>query len=139
MIDKQEFYWGAAIVRLLEDSKCTSVQKHEYGYVVNSNVFVFLKYSTKARTPWGFSFSNDEISCLNPISSQYEKTVVGLICGGDGICAMDRLRLITLLAEKAGWISVRRKFNERYGVSGPAGGLDRKVPLQSWPLLVFEE
>ena len=139
MIDKQEFYWRAAIVRLLEDSRCTNVQKNEYGYVVNSSVFVFLKYSTKARTPWGFTFSNEEIMRLNQISSQYDKIVVGLICGGDGVCAVDWFQLRTLLVDKPGWISARRNFNERYGVTGPAGGLDRKIPLQSWPLLIFEK
>lgn len=138
MIDKQEFYWGAAIVRLIEHPRFSTIQKHEFGYIVNSSVFAFLKYSTKARSPWGFSFTSDELPRLISLASQYERTVVGLICGGDGICAIDWKRLNSLLADKPGWISVRRNFNERYGVSGPAGGLDRKIPLQSWPLLIFE-
>lgn len=138
MIDKQEFYWGAAIVRLLEHPQFSAIRKHEYGYVVNSSAFVFLKYSTKARSPWGFSFTADELPRLVSLASQYERIVLGLICGGDGICAVDWKRLNPLLGDKPGWISVRRNFNERYGVSGPAGGLDRKVPLQSWPLLLFE-
>lgn len=138
MIDKQEFYWGAAVVRLLEHPRFSAIRKHEYGYLVNSSVFVFLKYSTKARSPWGFSFTNDELPRLVSLASQYERIVLGLICGGDGICAVDWKRLSPLLGDKPGWISVRRNFNERYGVSGPAGGLDRKVPLQGWPLVVFE-
>lgn len=138
MIDKQEFYWGAAIVRLLEHPHFSAVRKHEYGYVVNSSVFVFLKYSTKARSPWGFGLTNDELPRLISLASQYNRVVLGLICGGDGVCAVDWKQLISLLGDKPGWISVRRNFNERYGVSGPAGGLDRKVSLQSWPLLVFE-
>ena len=138
MIDKQDFYFGAAIVRILEHPKVAVIQKHEFGYVVNSSVFVFLKYSTNARSPWGFNFSDDEVLRLISLVSTYEKTVIGLICGGDGICAIEWERLNSLLVNKAGWISVKRNFKKRYGISGPLGWLDQKIPLLNWPSLLFE-
>jgi hypothetical protein len=137
MIDKQEFYHGAAITRLLEDPRCERVRRQDFGYSVNEGVFVFLKYSTKGRSPWGFVFSGEEARKLNGLSA---RIFTGLICGGDGICAVAWEDVRTLLGEMDGSarIAVRRRFNEQYGVSGPAAELKGKVPVKAWPSLVFD-
>lgn len=137
MIDKQAFYHGAAIIRLFEDLRCESVARHAIGYLVNESIFVFLKYSTKSRSPWRFSFSLDEIRRLSHMQPLHN-TVVALVCGGDGICAITWTEAEASLGNNAGWISAKRNFNESYGVAGSVGSLKRKVPLQRWPLLVFE-
>jgi hypothetical protein len=139
MIDKQEFYHGAAIVRLLESPHCQRVRKHDPGYTVNDHTFIFLKYSSKSRSPWRFSFSRDEAERLNFLTSSYRKIVVALICGGDGICAITWPEAADLLGNEAGWISARRNFNEQYGVAGPRGKLENKVSLRQWPSIVFED
>ena len=138
MIDKREFYHGVILNRLLEDGRCQRVQKHEFGYVVNDTVFIFLKYSTKSRSPWRFSFSSDEIKRLNLLAGKFQKIIVTMVCGGDGICAISWREASSFLNDKAGWISARRKFNEQYGVAGQAGKLRGKVPLNEWPLIIFE-
>ncbi|MDR3643296.1 MAG: hypothetical protein P4L74_06765 [Candidatus Doudnabacteria bacterium] len=139
MLDKTEYYHGAAIVRLLENENCTSVKKQGLpGYVVNNEVFVFLKYSTKGRTPWGFSFDLEDLNrCLNALVS-YRKVVVGLICGGDGVCALDWQEVNRLLDGKPGRIAAGRKHNHSYSVWGSAGELKYKIPVNHWPLIAFE-
>lgn len=139
MLEKQEFYWGAAIIRLLEDSRCTGLKKEEHGYLVNSKSFVLLKYSTKSRTPWRFIFGEDEFARLTHVSNRNNSIVIGLICGGDGVCAIGWTQALTLLGGKSGWISVRRNFHERYGVAGPTGELDRKISVRDWPAVLFEQ
>jgi hypothetical protein len=139
MLEKQEFYWGAAIARLLDDAKCTNLCKVEQGYLVNSALFFLLKYTTKSRSPWRFTFGEDEIARLANVSSRYKRVVTGLICGGDGVCAISWDQLEKLLGGRPGWISARRKFHERYGVAGPAGELDRKISISDWPALLFQE
>jgi hypothetical protein len=138
MLEKQEFYWGAAIVHLLEDPRCTSLKKDEGGYVVNATRLIALKYSTKSRTPWRFGFGADEIKRLVEASSRYQALVIGLVCGGDGVCAITWKQAAMLVGEEPGWISVRRKFHERYAVAGPAAELAGKVPLRDWPALLFQ-
>jgi hypothetical protein len=138
MIDKQEFYHGAAILRVVSDPHCESICKSEGGLLINDQVFVYLKYRTKARTPWNFVFATEETGQLNSAESKYSKAVVGLICGGDGICGLTWLAIRSLLADQAGWISCARRFNEQYGVSGPAGTLRGKVSLKQWPSVIFE-
>ena len=138
MLEKQEFYWGAAIVRLLDDPRCASVAKSESGYVVNGMRLIVLKYSTKSRTPWRFSIGADEIKRLVEASGRHKSLVIGLVCGGDGVCAITWKQAAVLLGEEPGWISIRRNFHERYAVAGSAGQLEGKVPLRDWPALLFE-
>lgn len=139
MIDKQEFYHGVAIIRLLESAHCQTVHKHSLGYTVNNGTFVFLKYSTKSRSPWRFSFGREETERMNSLASSFRKIVIALVCGGDGICAITWREAAELLGNDAGWISARRNFNEQYGVAGPRGRLKGKVPLGQWPSIVFED
>lgn len=138
MIDKREFYHGAALGRLVEDGRCEHIKKHEFGYTVNEEVFVFLKYTTKSRSPWRFSFSNDDIQHLNLLASQFKNIVIAMICGGDGICAISWRKAADLLGDKSGWISTRRKLNEQYAVAGQVNKLHGKVSLGEWPSIVFE-
>ena len=139
MIDKCDFYHGAAVIRLLEDGRCQRVRKDESGYIVNDGIFVFLKYTTRQRSPWRFSFSDDEVQRLNILAGRFQKIAVAMICGGDGICAVSWREASDLLGNNAGWISAGRKFNEQYAVAGQAGKLNGKVSLGEWPSIIFEE
>lgn len=139
MIDKQEFYHGVAILRLLEDPRCQNVKKGDGGYVVNGDSFAFLKYSTKNRSPWGFSFGLEDIQRLDATAGTHRNVVVALICGGDGICAVSWKDAADLLGNQAvGWLSARRGFRELYAVAGPKGKLKHKISFQEWPALLFE-
>src|SRR3990172_9307766 len=90
MLDKSEYYHGAAIVRLLEDERSQAVRiRKPRGYIVNNDVFVLLKYTTKGRSPWGFTFDQEDVERCFKMATEYRKVVLGLICGGDGVCAID--------------------------------------------------
>jgi len=138
MIAKREFYHGAAVVRLLEDKRCQTVRKNELGYVINDSVLIFLKYSTKARSPWRFTFVPEEVEQLNTRAASFADIFVVLICGGDGICPVSWCNVCQLLHNTTGWMSARRGFNQEYGVAGPKGELGGKVPLNAWPSIIFE-
>lgn len=140
MLDKSEYYHGAAIVRLLEDEKCRGVRKREFlGYVVNDDIFALLKYTTKGRSPWGFTFDQEDIDRCTRMASEYRRAVVGLICGGDGVCAVSWAEATQLLDGKPGRIAAGRKHNCSYSVWGSAAELKKKVPVGRWPALVFEQ
>ena len=139
MLDKTEYYHGAAIVRLLEDKRCRSVHMRRLlGYVVNNDIFVFLKYTTKNRSPWGFTFDLKDVNRCFRMATEYRKVVLGFICGGDGVCALDWSEAKKLLDGKHGRIATSRKHNRSYSVRGTAGELKKKVPVGRWPSLVFE-
>lgn len=139
MLDKSAYYHGAAVIPILEDDRCRSIRKRgSLGYVVNDDAFLFLKYTTKARSPWRFTFDRDDIERCVKMSDEYRQVVFGFVCGGDGVCAIDLNQGRELLGMKAGWIAAARKHNHSYEVWGAEGSLKRKVSLKRWPSLIFE-
>lgn len=139
MLDKTEYYHGAAVVRLIRDKHCVSVRKRDnLGYVVNDRSFVLLKYTTKSRSPWGFTFDQEDVDRCVKMAEEYNSVYVGLVCASDGICALTWHEIDELLKGKAGRIAVDRKHNKSYSVWGTAGELKRKVSVNRWPGLMFE-
>ncbi len=139
MIDKFGYYHGAALVRLMDDERCRAVKKQGLlGYVVNDEIFVFLKYTTKARSPWGFTFDQEDVDRCSKMAQEFKSVVLGLVCGGDGICGLHWCEAKNLLGDKPGRIATGRNHNQSYSVWGTAGEWKRKISLNRWPLLFFE-
>jgi len=138
MIEKLEFYHGAALVRVIEDPRCETISKHLCGYRVNNGRILAIKYSTKSRSPWGFTFSGEDILRLDAASAESEECVIALVCGGDGICSFSWATGASLLGGSSGRIAAKRGFAGCYAVSGPAGELKGKVAMNRWPAIVFE-
>ena len=90
MLDKAAYYHGAAVIPILEDIRCRSIRKRGLlGYVVNDDKFVFLKYTTKAHSPWRFTFDQEDIGRSIKMNEEYGRVVFGFVCGGDGVCAIE--------------------------------------------------
>jgi hypothetical protein len=138
MIEKLEFYHGAALVRVIEDPRCETIVKHACGYRINGDRILAVKYSTKARSPWGFTFSTEDISRFEAASKEFGECAIALVCGGDGICAFSWAIGANLLGGSPGRIAAKRGFAGCYAVSGPAGELKGKVAMNRWPAIVFE-
>ena len=139
MLDKSAYYHGAAVIPILEDIRCRSIRKlGTLGYVVNDDKFLFIKYTTRERPPWRFTFDREDIGrCLN-MSGNYSLLVLGFVCGSDGVCAVDWSQGLELLGDKPGWVAASRKHNHSYTVWGAKGELKRKVSLNRWPALIFD-
>jgi hypothetical protein len=102
------------------------------------NRILGIKYSTKAHSPWGFTFSADDISRFDAGSAEFGDCLIALVRGGDGICALSWAVTATLLANLPGRIGAKRGFAGCYAVSGPAGELKGKVAMNRWPGIVFD-
>ncbi len=140
MIDKLEFYHGAAIVRIVEDARCCSIQKHDSGgYIVNGNRFLVLKYTTKAHSPWRFAVSLEDRKHIEQAAAEFALCVLGLVCGGDGVCGIRWDQLNILLGDGVGWLATKRVFNGCYAVTGSRGNLEKKIALNQWPGILFQE
>lgn len=137
MIDKADFYHGAALAQALDDARCLEVAKCLPGYLVNNVVLAMIKYTTKTHSPWQFTFSAEDVSRLQHCPDGVDRVVLALVCGGDGICAFSAESACALLNGVAAWIAVKRKFRGRYGVSGPTGKMEKKVAVRRWPEILF--
>ena len=95
-IKKQEFYEGAALHALARGGGITSLKYHAPFFVLNDGVFVRLKYSTKGRSPWGFTFTPDEQQILRARASK-ARVVIGLIHTPSRTAPADSPRVVRLL------------------------------------------
>src|SRR5690349_17099113 len=132
-IRKQEFYEGAALHRLARSGQIRALRYEPPLFVVNEQVLALLKYSTRGRSPWGFTFMPEEQELLAARAPD-SKIVLGLVCGSDGVVAVwyDDFRSIAPPRKSAVYISCFRDHGEHYEVNGPDGKLPRKVPPSSW-------
>ncbi len=132
-ITKQEFYEGAALHRLVRNGRITSIRYEPPLFVVNNRLLVHLKYSTRGRSPWGFTFMPDEQVLLQQRAAK-SSIVIGLVCGADGIAAFpyEAYRSVAATRESAVHIACYRQHGQHYEVNGPDGRLDGKVAPSSW-------
>ncbi|MDA9405169.1 hypothetical protein [Bradyrhizobium sp. CCBAU 45389] len=136
-IKKQEFYEGAALHLIIRSGRVKSIRYDPPFFFLNERMIVLLKYSTKVRSPWGFTFTEDEQQRLSFMSGK-QRTVIGLVCGADGIVALPYDSYSTIASARAAsaYVSCYRDHGEHYQVSGPDGILKRKVPPSSWQRLL---
>ena len=132
-IKKQEFYEGAALHLLARTGGITSIRYEAPFFRLNNQLLVYLKYSTRGRSPWGFTFMPDEQVLLQNRAPGSE-IVIGLICGADGVAALtyDAYRRVAAHRTSALHIACYRQHGEHYEVNGPDGKLDRKVAPSNW-------
>ena len=132
-IKKQEFYEGAALHQLARSGGITSIRYDHPLFLLNNQVLVLLKYSTKGRSPWGFTFTMDEQALLQKKAAEH-KVVIGLVCGADGVATFtyDGYRSVAAHKNVAVHIACYRKHGEHYEVNGPDGTLDGKVAPSNW-------
>lgn len=132
-IKKQQFYEGAALHLVARTGGITSIRYEAPFFLFNNQLLVLLKYSTKGRSPWGFTFTPDEQILLRTRAAEF-KTVIGLICGSDGVAAVSYQSYLSVATSRktAVHIACYRRHGEHYEVSGPNGTLKRKVAPSSW-------
>jgi hypothetical protein len=131
-IRKQEFYEGAALHLLSRGGRIQSLVYRPPLFLLNGDLSVLLKYSTKGRSPWGFTLTPDEQLLFKTTTTT--EFIVGLICGADGVAACDAndIEQIAPLNGTAIHLACYRRHGEHYEVSGPDGSMLRKIPPSRW-------
>ena len=132
-ITKQDFYEGAALNLVARTGDIVGIINNSPFYILNGRLAVLLKYSTKGRSPWGFTVTENEQSQLQ-IRSKKMATAIGLICGSDGVVPITYQAFLSLAGGRNGPIHVAcyRNHGEYYEVSGPDGSLPSKISPSAW-------
>jgi hypothetical protein len=132
-IKKQEFYEGAALHILARSGRIKALRYEPPFFVFNDDLLALLKYSTRGRSPWGFTFMPDEQALLQNRSTEFQ-IIIALICGADGVAAFpyESYLSVAAFAKSAIHIACYRQHGEHYEVNGPQGRLDEKVPPSNW-------
>ena len=136
-INKQDFYEGAALNIVARAGNIVGIINSSPFYVLNGRIAILLKYSTKGRSPWGFTLTPNEQKQLIKKAQRLE-TTIGLICGSDGVVPLGyaALNSIAVLGNGPIHISCYRNHGEYYEVSGPLGPLTNKIAPSSWGRLL---
>jgi hypothetical protein len=137
-IRKHEFYEGAAIHQLARAGGIESLRHDPPFFFVNDRLLIYLKYSTKGRSPWAFTFTPDEQALLEERAGKCA-VVIGMVCGADGIAAIsyECYNTIAKLKKSAIHISCYRRHGQHYSIGGPDGELQRKVAPSLWQRILM--
>src|SRR5690349_4896118 len=92
---KQSFYEGAALHLLIRNNEFSGIRYEDPFFVLDSGLRLYLKYSTKVRSPWQFTFMNSEQKLLRAVARR-ESVVIGLICANDGVAALPFNRFVSI-------------------------------------------
>jgi hypothetical protein len=132
-IKKQEFYEGAALHRLACTGTITSISYEAPFFLLNQGLSVLLKYSTRPRSPWGFTFTAEEQILLHEKAGEL-KLIVALVCGADGVAAFTFDSYLTIAAPRTSALHIAcyRQFGEHYEINGPDGKLRGKISPSNW-------
>jgi hypothetical protein len=135
MIPDHGRYYGCVFAQLIDDmSSPIRISKPEgagHGfYLIDERILLYIKFSRNRKGPWTFNFMRDHRNSLEMLVGKFDGCVIALVCGKDGIVALDYVQLRDVLDEEVGEQSaviVRRKLRHMYSVSGTSGRLPRKI------------
>lgn len=135
MIKEYEFYHGVVFSKLVSNSNdniiIKSFRSNSNGfYVLNNDIGIYIKYSTKRLTPWRFSFQKIHQDEISQMKNELQNVFILLVCGEDGIVTLSFSELKTILNEiheEVEWISASRTPNKEYTIKGSDGTLKQKI------------
>lgn len=143
-IKQVEFYHGAALTRLIRDSKQSfTIGMHESlrsAYILNESICLYFKYSSDRLSPWTFSFNHDHQNDILTLQAEYSAVFVVLICGQDGIACLDGREYRALLDDNirgTEWIKASRSARQKYSLSGSDAQKELKLADNEFPSRVF--
>lgn len=105
-------------------------------FILNDQLHIYLKYSTGKRSPWSFTFSPDEQKSLHESATKFS-LVIGLICGADGVAALQYRKYVEVAAMGPAFrIACYRLHREHFEIRGPRGSVSGKIAPSDWSKLI---
>ena len=139
-----EFFHGLALCKLIHFNKIHSIKlyltKSNSSYVLNGDIGVFIKYSTKRLSPWRFSFLKEHQDEIRQMKEKLMRVFVLLVCNTDGVVCLEYGEMKKILDEEheeIEWISASRKRREHYVVNGSDGKLKFRIGPGDFPKKIF--
>jgi hypothetical protein len=127
MFDEYELYQGVVLRQIFVNSDmmiCVRPFTKEgrvNAFVLNMNVGVFIKHSTKRMSPWRFTFHIDQVADLLDLGMACSNSFISFVCGSDGIATLKLstlYELVTVQDTENAWVRFERSPREMYGVAG---------------------
>jgi hypothetical protein len=144
MIADYKLHHGAVLADIIDRSAIpvTIEESTEEGrllnYVLNGCVGMQIKFAKKRLRPWQFAFPPTHITDLHEMSMRLRSTFLVLVCGSDGIAAIDAADVLpSLHAAESGqaWLRAERRKREHYRVHGSLGELPQRYTTNTLPII----
>lgn len=137
MIKEFQFYHGVVFAVLLHHCKEPFMiepfpSEDNASYVVNDEVGVYIKYSTKRMSPWHFSFEARHKAEIRKMQTRCARLVIMLVCRDDGVVGLsyEELRsIVEMESTPTEWVSAARRPREKYAIKGSLGKLPLKIGM----------
>jgi hypothetical protein len=136
MFDEYERYQGLVlreiVIHTIKGVHIAPFQRsgRQRAFILNDQVAIFVKHSSKRLSPWQFTFHHEQLADLFELEAACDKLFLIFVCGPDGLATitMKEFRQIATFmdTEQAG-IRIERKPRSMYGLSGNRGELQNKV------------
>ena len=140
-------YHGIALCRIVHEDRVKSIKLYptpsNSSYMINEEIGVFIKYSTKRMSPWRFTFQWEHRTELGEMCESLKAVFVVLVCRDDGVACLNYHELIAVLGELDAikevtqWLAVARKPREKYRINGSHGSLKHKIADSQFPERLF--
>lgn len=149
-IQEKDFYHGAALTQIVEHNSFTALNKadNKYGhYIINHDIRLFIKSAKKTTEDcvWQFTFNRDELNLIQknfPSNNSANKLFVCLVCVPNTICVLNEDQLNHIISFSPSkitqWIKVEGPENKSMRVKGSNGPLDKTIPHNAFPNILFE-
>ena len=144
MIADYKLHHGAVLADIVDRSRfpVTIEESTEEGrllnYILNGNVGMQIKFAKKRLRPWQFAFPEAHITDLRDMSATMHATFLVLVCGSDGIAAINATDVLPFLHAAEGgqsWLRVERRKREHYRVHGAPGELPLRYSTNTLPIV----
>lgn len=137
MIPEYKMYHGAVLAELVcVMTRPISVDELSEGgrlssYVLDGRIGLHIKHSTQRLSPWHFTFTSQNYSELNELSTRCRGVFAVLVCNHDGMVCLPLSELLEITGEEVGeqsGIRITRRRGKWYSVSGHLADDPHKRP-----------
>jgi hypothetical protein len=147
MIKEFEFFHGLVFARILHATqRPLSIEPFpspsNSSYIVNGDVGLYIKYSSKRMTPWRFSFKREHQEEIVEMKKKFDQVFLVLVCNDDGIVCLSYEEIRQILDEQiepVEWVSASRNPRQMYAIKGSNGKLGFKIADNEFPSKLFDK
>lgn len=140
-----ETYHGIVLCRIIHSMPACTIGLYSKNanscYVIDSNIGIFIKHSSKRLSPWQFTFLSEHLAQLAEMSALLKAVFLVLVCGRHGVVCLnleETRMLLDLENAKAQAISVTRKPREKFRVRcGQSTRRTVKIAENEFPRKIF--
>ena len=137
-----EKYHGLAILKIVRaaQSSVSFAKKNSNSYIINEEIGLYIKHSSKRMSPWTFTFRKEHQDEILSLKKEYQKIFTCLVCHNDGVVCLnfEELKFILDYNHSDEWVRISRRPGKKYSITGSDGKLKNKKGNSEFPKIILD-